>query len=141
MSLFAKRSIRLNIISEIPTVQTRYPNLLTWPLSARKKRETRGMFREVLEAESHSCLYRNPSLDLDQSRSLPVSALVRTYAALLPESPLLQDLFPTCLSPSASWSLIPTHFPTLRTITPTHRWEIGKVSLRILYILRITKTE
>jgi len=89
---------------KIPMVQTRYPNHLTWPLSERKIRETRGMFREALEAESHACLYQNTSLDLDQSGNLPVSALVRTCAALLPESLLLQDYFSTYLSPSASWT-------------------------------------
>jgi len=89
---------------EIPTIQTRYPNHLTWPLSERKIRETRGMFREALEAESHACLYQNISLGLEQSRILPVSAPVRTCAALLPESPLPQDHFSTCLSPSASWT-------------------------------------
>ena len=60
------------------------------------------MFREALEAESHTCLYQNTSLDLVQSRDLPISALVRTCAALLPKSPLLQDYFSTYLSPLAS---------------------------------------
>lgn len=40
--------------SEIPTVQKQYPNVLTWPLSACKKRGTQGMFQEVLVAESHA---------------------------------------------------------------------------------------